>query len=480
MDYRLVCGIETHVELATKTKIFCSCTTEFGGEPNTHCCPVCTGQPGTLPVLNREAVRLCVRAGIALNCRIQSYAHMDRKNYFYPDLPKAYQISQADEPVCGEGYVELDSGKKIGIERIHIEEDAGKLIHLEQSGNDASATLIDYNRAGVPLIEIVSKPDIASPEEAKEYAEKLQLILRYAGISDCKMQEGSMRCDVNLSLHREGEAFGTRTEIKNVNSFTNIAKAIKSEMKRQAELLDSGEKVVQATLRYDALGDKISIMRLKENSDDYRYFPEADIVRFHIPDEFKENEKALIPELPQAKKARYINELGLSKEATEQLYKYRKVCDFFESVIKGGVSAKNASNLLLKGIFPLFSDEDEKEKFDVCVDSEEMIRLTGLVDEKTLNFNRAAEILVEMTEGRKKLEDCLRPEDISVVNKEELEIICAEAVENNPAAAADIMNGKTKAINVLFGYIMKKTRGKADLKQAEEIIKKLTETDHRK
>ena len=256
MNYEIVCGIETHIELATKTKIFCGCTTEFGGEPNTHCCPVCTGQPGTLPILNQKVVEYAIKAGLALNCKINTKSHMDRKNYVYPDLPKAYQISQYDEPLCEKGYIELDSGKRIGITRIHIEEDAGKLIH------ENGYTYIDYNRGGVPLIEIVSEPDISSAEEAKEYAEKLQLTMRYIGISDCKMQEGSMRCDVNLSLRKPGDPrLGVRTEIKNINSLSFIQKAVMAEAERQADILDAGGTIVQQTMRYDEGTNSISPMR---------------------------------------------------------------------------------------------------------------------------------------------------------------------------------------------------------------------------
>ena len=268
MKYQLVSGLETHVELATATKIFCGCTTAFGGAPNTHCCPVCTGQPGALPILNKRVVEFAIRAGLATHCTINTTTHLDRKNYCYPDLPKAYQISQFDKPLCEHGYVELESGKRIGITRIHIEEDAGKLVH------ESGFTFIDYNRGGVPLIEIVSEPDISSPEEAREYVEKLQLIMRYIGVSDCKMQEGSMRCDVNISLMPVGSTkFGTRTEIKNMNSLSYIEKAMAYEYSRQAEILDNGGEVVQATMRYDEHTGETSVMRTKEDAHDYRYFP---------------------------------------------------------------------------------------------------------------------------------------------------------------------------------------------------------------
>jgi aspartyl-tRNA(Asn)/glutamyl-tRNA(Gln) amidotransferase subunit B len=467
VKYEMICGIETHIELATKTKIFCGCTTAFGGAPNTHCCPVCTGQPGALPVLNKSVVEFAVRAGRAVNCKINNNSHMDRKNYCYPDLPKAYQISQFDEPVCENGYIELDSGKKIGITRIHIEEDAGKLVH------ENGQTYIDYNRGGVPLIEIVSEPDIRTAEEAKEYAEKLQLIMRYVGVSDCKMQEGSMRCDVNISLHMPGTPFGTRTELKNINSLTNITKAIAAEAERQADLIDSNEPVVQATMRYDAGSDSVSVMRVKENSDDYRYFPEPDILRFFIPQEEVEQLESTLPELPSPKRKRYIEELGLSAESANQLYKYRRVTEFFEAVLDKGGSPKNTSNLIIRGIYTGMSTEEEKEIFEIKTSVEEMTKLVKLVDDKKLNFNKAVEVLSEMILSGKPVSDYVKAEDTAGISADDLRKICQEAVDANPKAVEDIKNGKDKAINVMFGYIMKATKGKANIKEAEEIIRTL-------
>ena len=464
-DYKLVCGLETHVELATKTKIFCNCTTAFGGAPNTHCCPVCTGQPGAIPVLNQQAVKYAVRAGLALHCKINNHSHMDRKNYTYPDLPKAYQISQFDEPVCEGGYIELDSGKRIGITRIHIEEDAGKLVH------EGTVTYVDYNRGGVPLIEIVSEPDIETAEEAKEYAEKLQLIMRAIGVSDCKMQEGSMRCDCNVSIHKEGTPFGTRTEIKNVSSLSNIEKAIKAEMIRQEDMIDSGESVRQATMRYDADADITYIMRLKENSDDYRYFPEPDILRFYIPEAFVEEEQGHIPELPVEKKRRYVEELGLSEEVVSQLYKYKRVTDFFDGVVGSGATAKNTANLIIKALYSCMATEEDKENFEISVSVEEMSKLVKFVDEKKLNFNTAAETLAKMNESGKPVSEFVKAEDVAGLSEEDLVRICREAVEANPKAVEDIRSGKDKAINVMFGYVMKNTRGKADVSVAAKIIK---------
>lgn len=468
MRYELVCGIETHIELATKTKIFCNCTTRFGGAPNTHCCPVCTGQPGTLPVLNRKVVEYAVRAGLAVHCHINVHSHMDRKNYVYPDLPKAYQISQYDEPVCENGYIELDSGKRIGITRIHIEEDAGKLVH--ESGH----TYIDYNRGGVPLIEIVSEPDISSPEEAREYAEKLQLIMRYVGVSDCKMQEGSMRCDVNVSLRPPGSGvFGTRTETKNINSLSNIVKAMNREIERQEDMLDAGEQIVQATMRYDADADEISVMRSKENSDDYRYFPEPDILRFVIPQEKIDEIGASLPELPDEKLARYISEYHLPENNARQLYKYKRVTEFLEETVANGASPKNTANMLLRTVYATMATEEDKELFAVKITPVQMAELVKLVDEKKVLFNASQEVLVKMLAEGTSASDYIKAEELSGVSDEELTQWCREAVEANPKAVADIKNGKDKAINVMFGYVMKNSRGKADIKKAEEIIRGL-------
>jgi len=468
MNYEIVCGIETHIELATRTKIFCGCTTEFGGEPNTHCCPVCTGQPGALPVLNQKVVEYAIKAGLALNCKINTKSHMDRKNYVYPDLPKAYQISQYDEPLCEKGYIELDSGKRIGIARIHIEEDAGKLIH------EKGYTFIDYNRSGVPLIEIVSEPDISSAEEAKEYAEKLQLIMRYIGISDCKMQEGSMRCDVNLSLRKPGDSsLGVRTEIKNINSLSFIQKAVMAEAERQADILDAGGTVVQQTMRYDEATNTVTPMRDKENFEDYRYFPDPDILRFSIDEEKIEEIRKSLPELPFEKLKRYVNVLGLPEASAKQISRYRKVAEFFEGALAEGASVKNAANLIVGTIFATMGTEEEKELFDVLISPAQYAALVKLADERKINIGVAQATLQKMLETGKPVEEFIKPEDLVGISDEELEKLCREAMDANPKAAADVRSGKDKAINAMFGYIMKKTGGKADIRKAEVMLRKL-------
>ena len=468
MNYEIVCGIETHVELATKTKIFCGCTTEFGGEPNTHCCPVCTGQPGSLPILNQKVVEYAIKAGLALNCKINTKSHMDRKNYVYPDLPKAYQISQYDEPLCEKGYIELDSGKRIGITRIHIEEDAGKLVH------ENGYTYIDYNRGGVPLIEIVSEPDISSAEEAREYAEKLQLTMRYIGISDCKMQEGSMRCDVNLSLRKPGDSrFGVRTEIKNINSLSFIQKAVIAEAERQADILDAGGTIVQQTMRYDEGTNSITPMRDKENSDDYRYFPDPDILRFSIDDEKVEEIRKSLPELPFDKLKRYVNDLGLPEATARLIFKYRKVAEFFEGTLAEGASVKNTANLIVGTIFSNMDTEEEKELFDIRISADQFAALVKLADEKKINIGVAQSTLQKMLDSGKSVEEFIKPEDLVGISDEELESLCKEAIDANPKVVADVRGGKDKAINMLFGYIMKKTGGKADIRKAEVLLRKL-------
>lgn len=468
MKYQLVSGLETHVELATKTKIFCGCTTAFGGSPNTHCCPVCTGQPGALPVLNKKVVEYAIRAGLATHCKINTTTHLDRKNYCYPDLPKAYQISQFDKPLCEGGYVQLESGKRIGITRIHIEEDAGKLVH------ESGYTLIDYNRGGVPLIEIVSEPDISSPEEAKEYVEKLQLIMRYIGVSDCKMQEGSMRCDVNISVMPVGSTtFGTRTEIKNMNSISYIDKAMRYEYERQCDILDEGGKVVQATLRYDEKTGETSVMRTKEDAQDYRYFPEPDLLTVVI-DQSKVDEIAkTIPELPLEKLHRYVDELKINKTTAYLLYKYKKVCDFVEKVISLGASVKNSVNLTTGVLYSKLPTEEDKENFALPITAEEVAKLIKLVDDGKINITLAQQTLAKMAEEGKPVCDYIKEEDTLGVDEGELEDICRKAIEANPSAVADFKGGKEKAIFAIYGFIKKSTGGKADIKKADTILRRL-------
>ncbi len=468
MKYRMVSGFETHVELATNTKIFCGCSTKFGASPNTHCCPVCTGQPGALPVLNKKVVEFAIRAGLATHCTINTTTHLDRKNYCYPDLPKAYQISQFDKPLCEHGYVELESGKKIRLTRIHIEEDAGKLVH------ERGYTFIDYNRGGVPLIEIVSEPDISSPEEAREYVEKLQLIMRYIGVSDCKMQEGSMRCDVNISLQREGSSvLGTRTEIKNMNSLSFIEKAMAYEAKRQEEVLSSGGEVEQATLRFDEATGETYVMRTKEDAQDYRYFPEPDLLTVKIPQAEVDKIAASLPELPLEKLRRYTGALGISEQNARLLYKYKAVCDFFERCLSLGAGAKNLSNLIVGTVYSYLPTEEEKEAFKINVAAEEMAELAKYVDDGKINFTLAQMTLSKMLKEGGALGDYIKPADLEGISDGELEELCKRAIEENPKIAEDFRGGKEKAIGGLFGYIKRATQGRADIKKAEAVLRRL-------
>ena len=354
-EYEMVIGVEVHVELKTESKIFCSCSTAFGAEPNTQCCPVCMGMPGVLPVLNQKVVEYAVRAGLATNCSIASFSKQDRKNYFYPDLPKAYQISQYDMPLCEHGYLEIDCGvpKRIGITRIHIEEDAGKLIHTPEG-----ETLCDYNRCGVPLIEIVSEPDLRSAEEASAFLRKLRAILVYTGVSDCKMQEGSMRCDVNLSVRPKGtKEMGTRTEMKNLNSFQFIAKAIGYEFARQVEAVQAGEQIVQETRRFDQQLGKTFSMRSKEDADDYRYFPEPDLVPIVVSREEVQRIGESIPELPDAKKARFLQRYKIAPADAEILVGDREVAEYFEKAAELCAYPKALSALMLGEVFRLLDGQ---------------------------------------------------------------------------------------------------------------------------
>lgn len=467
-EYELVSGLETHVELSTKTKIFCSCTTRFGDEPNTHCCPVCIGLPGTMPLLNRQVVRYAIMAGLATHCEIAEIAKMDRKNYVYPDLPKAYQISQYDKPLCQNGYIELSSGKRIRILRIHIEEDAGKLVH--ERGN----TYVDYNRGGVPLIEIVSEPDIRSIDEAIEYVEKLQLIMKYIGVSDCKMQEGSLRCDVNISVREKGaEEFGTRTEIKNMNSFTFIQKAMQYEFDRQVDLIESGESVVQETRRFDTSTGETSPMRSKEDAHDYRYFREPDLVTIKTSKEEVEQIRSMLPELPDAKIARYVSEYGISETDAAIIAKYRRVAEFFDAVAEKVKKPKTCANFIITQIFRRLPTEEQKEQFDIRVSADSMIALIKLTEDGKINNNIAKSTLDKMLESGKTPDELIDPSSLGGMDENALREICEKVIADNEKAVSDIRGGKAAAFGALVGGVMKATRGSADAQLATKILHEL-------
>jgi aspartyl-tRNA(Asn)/glutamyl-tRNA(Gln) amidotransferase subunit B len=465
VNWELVCGLETHVELSTKTKIFCSCTTAFGGEPNTHCCPVCIGLPGTLPKLNRAVVEYAVMAGLATHCEINPDAKMDRKNYVYPDLPKAYQISEYDQPLCRSGYVELSNGRRIRLTRIHIEEDAGKLVH--ERGN----TLIDYNRGGVPLIEIVSEPDIRSIDEAIEYLEKLQMILRYIGVSDCRMQEGSLRCDVNISVRPQGsDLLGTRTEIKNMNSFSHMMKAMKYEMERQIDLLESGEAVVQETRRFDEQTGCTEGMRGKEDANDYRYFREPDLVAIRVSPEQLAALKARMPEDPQARLARFESEYGLSADDARLLIEHRRIADYFEAAAAGTKNPRTVANCITGQIFARLETEAAKEEFRVNVTPENLNALIKLLDEGKLRTNLLKATLEKMLDTGKPASSFLSEQDLAGIRSDDLRKICEQAAAENPGAVKDYRAGKEKALKAVLGAVMRATRGRANPQEAEKLL----------
>ena len=465
MKYELVSGLETHVELSTDTKIFCGCTTAFGGEPNTHCCPVCIGLPGTLPKLNKKVVEFAIMAGLATNCEIANISKMDRKNYCYPDLPKAYQISQYDMPLCKNGYIELSNGRKIGITRIHIEEDAGKLVH--QGGS----TFVDYNRGGVPLIEIVSEPDIRSIDEAKEYVEKLQLIMKCIGVSDCKMQEGSMRCDVNISVRPAGsEKLGTRTEIKNMNSITFMTKAMEYEVERQIDVLQSGGAVEQETLRYNEAENTTESMRGKEDAHDYRYFREPDLVTIQTQDEEIERIKASLPELPDVKLGRYTQEMNLPEADALLLVKYRSIAEFFEAACDGVENPRVVANCITGQIFRRLENDNAKEEFDISISPAYLRDLVLLFDSGKIKMNLLKSTLEKMLDTGKPAGELISESDMGGIDDDTLKKLCAEAIAMNPNAAADYRAGKEKALKALLGSVMRATRGRADAIQAEKLL----------
>ena len=464
-EYLFVAGLETHVELQTKSKIFCSCSASFGAEPNTHCCPVCTGEPGSLPVLNREVLAYAIKAGLATNCTISRLTRMDRKNYVYPDLPKAYQISQFEAPICVGGYIELDSGKRIRINHIHMEEDAGKLVH------EGGYTYVDYNRGGVPLIEIVSEPDIASVEEAAEYVEKLRLIMRHIGVSDCKMQEGSMRCDVNISVHRAGEPLGTRAEIKNMNSPSFMEKALRYEYKRQCEALDNGEKIVQETRRYNEGSQTTESMRNKEDAQDYRYFPEPDILTVHVSDEFIKAVADSMPKLPDELRREFLS-YGISEVEAKRLVEYKRIADFY-AYAASLTDAKIAANIILGDIFRSMQTEEEKERFELKFTPDDFVALVKLRAENKINAGIQKRVLQEMLLKGGSPSKYLSAEDTASVSGEDVEKLCREAVAANERAVRDYLSGKEQALKAVLGYVMKATRGKANTAEVEQKIKEL-------
>lgn len=474
MDYEMVIGLEVHAELSTKSKIYCSCKNEFGLEVNTQCCPVCTGMPGTLPTLNEKVIEYAVKMGSALNCSINQICKQDRKNYFYPDLPKAYQISQFDIPLCENGYVDLlvdGEEKRVGITRIHIEEDAGKLLH-----NDSFAgSLVDFNRCGVPLIEIVSEPDMRSSKEAKAYLDAIKAILQYLDISDCKMEQGSIRCDVNVSVMEKGSGkFGTRCEMKNVNSFSGAVRAIEYEAKRQIEVLEAGGAIVQETRKWDdAKGESIPL-RSKEDAQDYRYFPEPDLLTIVLEDEFVQKIKSEIPELPNMKVRRYVKDFDLPQVDASLLAETREKSAFFEKCVElNQCSPKIISNWILGDILKHLNEKNITID-ELNITPEKLVDLLAMIEKSQISNASGKVVFEEMLTSDKTAKQLVEEKGlIQISDESELEAVVQSVIDANQKSIEDYHNGKTNALGFLVGQCMKATKGKGNPAKMKEILLKL-------
>ncbi len=493
MKYEVVIGLEVHTELQTKTKIFCNCKTSFGADPNTNVCPslhvigaiavlntnvcpVCLGLPGVLPVLNKKVLEYAVRAGLALNCEISRFSKFDRKNYYYPDLPKNFQTSQFDLPICEHGYldVEVDGKvKRLRITRAHMEEDAGKLVHHGTSITDSDYSLVDYNRTGTPLLEIVSEPDMRSAKEAVAYMEKMRAILQYVGISDCRMEEGSLRCDANVSVRPVGQKeLGTKTEIKNINSFKGVEKAIEYEAMRQAELLEEGGKVVQETRTWDEKEGITKSMRTKEEANDYRYFPEPDLVPFTVSEEYIENIRKSLPELPDARKARYMEEFGISDSDAVFMTNDKNTADYFEAVVAAGADPKATVNWIM-GEFASQLSTDGIEIAKAPVSAEDLAGLLLLISKGTISGKIAKKVFATMWKEGGKAEDIVKAQGlVQISDTGALQALVDKVVSENPKAVEDFKAGKKKAVGALVGQIMKATKGQANPKVINELLSK--------
>jgi len=471
MEYEPVIGLEVHVQLNTESKIFCSCPTKFGSEPNTQTCPVCLGLPGVLPVLNGEVLRKGVLAGLALNSGISPYSKFDRKNYFYPDLPKNYQISQYDKPICGKGYIDIEvngEGKRIGITRLHLEEDAGKSIHSEKETKGNS--FVDLNRTGVPLAEIVSEPDMRSGDEAYEYLQKIKTLMKYIDVSDCNMEEGSLRCDVNISLRKTGtEKFGEKVEIKNLNSFKAVRSSIQYEIERQTRMLESGEKIAQETRLWDSDLNRTTSMRTKEYAHDYRYFPDPDLVPIVLDSAYIEDLKKSLPELPDAKKLRFIRDFGLPEYDAGVLTSGKELAGYFEAVTTHGVNPKKASNWVMS---ELLGKIDDPEKIGaVPVKPEMLAGLLKLIDDNTISGKIAKTVFNDMISSGKSAGDIIAEKGLrQVTDTGEIESIIDRVIAGNSKSVEDYRNGTEKALKFLVGQVMKESRGKANPQLVNDIL----------
>lgn len=468
MEFETVIGLEVHVELKTGSKIFSASPNHFGAEPNTNTSVIDLGYPGVLPVLNKKAVDYGMKAAMALNCQVATHTKFDRKNYFYPDNPKAYQISQFDKPIGEHGWIEIEVNgytKKIGITRIHLEEDAGKLNH------EKGYSLCDYNRQGTPLVEIVSEPDIRTPDEAYAYLEKLKSIIQYTGVSDCKMEEGSLRCDANISIRPVGqEEFGTKTELKNLNSFNFVRKGLEFEEKRQREVVSSGGTIDQETRRFDEATGATLLMRVKEGSDDYRYFPEPDLMDLYIDDEWKARIRAEIPELPDQRQKRYVEELGLPVYDAKVLTVTKEMADFFEATVNAGADGKKASNWIMGDVSGYLNAEG-KELHQVALTAEGLASMIKLIDNGTISSKIAKTVFKELIENGGDAEQIVKAKGLVQISDEgALLKIISEVLDANPQSIEDFKNGKNKAVGFLVGQLMKATKGQANPQLVNQLL----------
>ncbi|HJI42521.1 MAG TPA: Asp-tRNA(Asn)/Glu-tRNA(Gln) amidotransferase subunit GatB [Veillonellaceae bacterium] len=474
MKYEAVIGLEVHTELQTTTKIFCGCKTSFGAEPNTNVCPVCLGLPGVLPVLNKRVLEFAVRAGLALNCEISRFSKFDRKNYYYPDLPKNFQTSQFDLPICERGHLDIEVNgekKQIRITRAHMEEDAGKLVHHGTSITDSDYSLVDYNRTGTPLLEIVTEPDMRSAKEAVAYLEKMRAILQYIGISDCRMEEGSLRCDANVSVRPVGQKeLGTKAEIKNINSFKGVEKAIEYEALRQAEILEDGGKIIQETRTWDEKEGVTKSMRTKEEANDYRYFPEPDLAPFTVSEEYIEDIRKTLPELPDERRERYIANFGLSSTDAQYMTNDKDTSDYFEKVVAAGADPKASVNWIM-GEFASQLSNAGIEIAKAPVTPENLAKLLALIAKGTISGKIAKKVFAEMWKDGADPEEIVKAQGlVQISDTGALKELVVKVIANNPKAVEDFKAGKKKAVGALVGQIMKETKGKANPKVINELL----------
>lgn len=474
MKYEAVIGLEVHTELQTTTKIFCGCKTSFGAEPNTNVCPVCLGLPGVLPVLNKRVLEFAVRAGLALNCEISRFSKFDRKNYYYPDLPKNFQTSQFDLPICERGHLDIEVNgekKQIRITRAHMEEDAGKLVHHGTSITDSDYSLVDYNRTGTPLLEIVTEPDMRSAKEAVAYLEKMRAILQYIGISDCRMEEGSLRCDANVSVRPVGQKeLGTKAEIKNINSFKGVEKAIEYEALRQAEILEDGRKIIQETRTWDEKEGVTKSMRTKEEANDYRYFPEPDLAPFTVSEEYIEDIRKTLPELPDERRERYIANFGLSSTDAQYMTNDKDTSDYFEKVVAAGADPKASVNWIM-GEFASQLSNAGIEIAKAPVTPENLAKLLALIAKGTISGKIAKKVFAEMWKDGADPEEIVKAQGlVQISDTGALKELVVKVIANNPKAVEDFKAGKKKAVGALVGQIMKETKGKANPKVINELL----------